>query len=158
VDRLGNQVHPVIQTLFPNNDAVFQDDNAPTHTAGTVQSWFQEHQGELQHLPWPAQSPDLNITEPLWSGLETRVRNRFPSPTSLKQLEDVLQEEWYKIPLEAVHNLYGSIPRRIAAVLKVKVVKHNINKEMCTASVVFPLFCPKPVVSLFQLQVLQTVE
>jgi hypothetical protein len=23
VDRLGNQVHPMIQTLFPNNDAVF---------------------------------------------------------------------------------------------------------------------------------------
>jgi hypothetical protein len=29
VDRLGNQVHPMIQTLFPNNDAVFQDDDAP---------------------------------------------------------------------------------------------------------------------------------
>jgi hypothetical protein len=26
VNRLGNQVHPMIQTLFPNNDAVFQDD------------------------------------------------------------------------------------------------------------------------------------
>jgi hypothetical protein len=26
---LGNQVHPMIQTLFPNNDAVFHDDNAP---------------------------------------------------------------------------------------------------------------------------------
>jgi hypothetical protein len=32
VDRLGNQVHPMIQMLFPNNDAVFQDDNVPTHT------------------------------------------------------------------------------------------------------------------------------
>jgi hypothetical protein len=29
VDRLGNQVHPMIQTLFPNNDAVSQDDNPP---------------------------------------------------------------------------------------------------------------------------------
>jgi hypothetical protein len=27
--RLDNQVHPMIQTLCPNNDAVFQDDNAP---------------------------------------------------------------------------------------------------------------------------------
>jgi hypothetical protein len=45
---------------------------------------------------------------------------RFPPPTSLKQLEDVLQEEWYKIPLETIQNLYDSIPRRNAAVLKTK--------------------------------------
>jgi hypothetical protein len=37
VDSLGNQVHPMIQTLFMNNGSVFQDDNAPVHTAGTVQ-------------------------------------------------------------------------------------------------------------------------
>jgi hypothetical protein len=61
-DRLGNQVHPTIQTLFPNNDAVFQDDNAPIHMAATVQSWFEEHESELQHLHWPAQSPDLTTT------------------------------------------------------------------------------------------------
>jgi hypothetical protein len=105
VDRLGNQLHPIIQTLFPNNSVVFQDDNAPIHTAGTVMSWFEEHEGELQHLPWPAQSSDLSIIEPLWSVSVTRVRNRFPPPTSPKQLEDVLQEEWYKIPLQTVQNL-----------------------------------------------------
>jgi hypothetical protein len=36
VDRLGNQVHPMIQMLSPNNDAVFQDDSGPIHTAGIV--------------------------------------------------------------------------------------------------------------------------
>jgi hypothetical protein len=29
VDSLGNQVHSMIYTLFPNNDTVFQDDSAP---------------------------------------------------------------------------------------------------------------------------------
>jgi hypothetical protein len=47
VDRLGNQVHPMIQTLFPNNAAVFHNGNAHIHTAGTVQSWFEEQEGEL---------------------------------------------------------------------------------------------------------------
>jgi hypothetical protein len=94
----------MIRTLFPKNDAVSQDDdgNVPfTQLELFVLSRFEEHEGELQHLPWSAQSPDL-IIELLWLVLETRVRNSFPTLTSLKQLEDALQKEWYKIPLETV--------------------------------------------------------
>jgi hypothetical protein len=50
--------------------------------------WYGKHKGELQHLLWPAQSPHLNITEPLCSVLEARVTNRLPPLTSLMQLED----------------------------------------------------------------------
>jgi hypothetical protein len=73
------------------------------HTYSRTWNWscFKEHEGE-----------------PFWSVFEARVRNRFPPPTSLKKLEDVLPEEWYKIQLETVQNLYESIPRRIMAVLK----------------------------------------
>jgi hypothetical protein len=92
----------------------------PITQAGNVQSWFEKHEGELPHLPWPAQSSDMNITELLWSVLETRVRNRFPPPTSLKQFEEVLQEEWYKIPLKTVQKLYEPIRRRTVVVLKAK--------------------------------------
>jgi len=38
VDILDNQVHPMVQMLFPNNDAVFQDYSLPIHTARSVQS------------------------------------------------------------------------------------------------------------------------
>jgi hypothetical protein len=125
-------MHPMIHTLLPK-----KDNSARTHSTGTVQPWFEEREGELHHLTWPAQAS-------LCSVLETRVRNRFPPPISLKQLEDILQEEWYKILLETVRNLYESISRRIVALLKAKSgpTQHNINKEMCTVSVVFPLFCP----------------
>jgi hypothetical protein len=47
VNSLDNQVHPMIQSLFPNNDALFQNDSASIHTAWTVQSWFEEHESEL---------------------------------------------------------------------------------------------------------------
>jgi hypothetical protein len=92
----------------------------PTLTQLELLSWFEEHEGELQHFPWPTQLPDMKVTEPLWSVSETRVRYRFPPPTSLKQVEDFLQEEWYQILLKTVENLYGCIPGRITAVLKAK--------------------------------------
>jgi len=86
VDILGNQVPPMVQVLFPNN-AVFQDGNSSIHTAGSVNSRFEEHEDALQHLPWPAQSPVLNIFEPLCSVLVSRVRSRLPPPSPLKQLD-----------------------------------------------------------------------
>jgi hypothetical protein len=66
VDILGSQVHPMVQ-MFPDNDAVSQDNNSSIHTARSVQSWFEENEDELQQLPWPAQSPELNTIKPLVS-------------------------------------------------------------------------------------------
>ena len=80
VDILDHQVHPMVQMLLPNNDAIFKDDNSPIHTARSVPSWFEEHDDALQKLPWPEQSPDLNIVKPLWSIFDSRVRSRIPPP------------------------------------------------------------------------------
>ena len=37
MDISGNQVHPVVQMLFPNNDAVFKMTIRPTHSQCSVQ-------------------------------------------------------------------------------------------------------------------------
>jgi hypothetical protein len=55
------------------------------------------------------------------SGQFSRLGNGFPHSTSPKQLENVLQREWYKIPLETVHNAYTSSPRMTVVVFKAKV-------------------------------------
>jgi hypothetical protein len=65
VDSLGNQVHPLVQALCPNNEAAFPNDTSPLHTARSVQSRFEQYEDALQHLLWPAQSPHLIIIEPL---------------------------------------------------------------------------------------------
>jgi len=80
-------MHPVVQVLFPNNDAIFQDNDLSIHTARSVHSWSEERESALQHLLWPAHLPTLNIIEPLWQVLESRVISRSP-PLSLKQLEE----------------------------------------------------------------------
>jgi hypothetical protein len=55
VDSLDSQVHPLVQMLYPNNEAAFQDDSSPLHTARSVQSRFEQFEDALQHL-WPTSS------------------------------------------------------------------------------------------------------
>jgi hypothetical protein len=100
--------------MFTNIDAVFQDGSSSILTARSVQSRFDEHEDAVQHLSWPAQSPDLNVIESPCPVLESRVRSRFPSPSSLKQL-DVLHEGWHNITLATVQNLCESVARRTQA-------------------------------------------
>jgi len=65
----------MVQVLFPNNDGIFSGQQIAIHTARSVQSCFEEHDDAIQHRLWLAQSPNLNIMEPLWSVLESRVRS-----------------------------------------------------------------------------------
>ena len=44
---------------------VFQQDNAPVHTASLRKNFF--HENEWEVLDWPPYSPDLNIFENLWA-------------------------------------------------------------------------------------------
>ncbi|GFT85992.1 transposable element Tcb1 transposase [Trichonephila clavipes] len=116
VNILGDQVHPFVQTSFPGECPLYQDDNVPIPTAKIVQEWFAEHEG----LDWPPQSPDLNIIEHLWAYLESKLRTRFPPPSTISVLETALHEEWLHIPFQVVHDLYASIPRRIQSVIQSK--------------------------------------
>jgi hypothetical protein len=50
VDILINQVHLMIQALFPNNDVIFKIKFAQPE----VFSWFEEHEDTLRHLSSPA--------------------------------------------------------------------------------------------------------
>jgi hypothetical protein len=79
MDRLDNQLHPMNQT-FPNNDEVCRDDNAPFTKLELFSHAFKSIKVNFNIFP------GQHITEPV---LETTVSNRFPPPTSLKQLEDV---------------------------------------------------------------------
>jgi hypothetical protein len=63
----------------------------------------------------------------MWSVLGSMVRSRVHPPSSLKQLQDIPQEEWYNIPLQSIQNLHNSIPKKIQAVLQPKVTQLCIN-------------------------------
>jgi len=66
-------------------------------------------------LDYPANSPDLNPLESLWSYWKTKVKNREPS--SLEELEVYAYEEWEKIPLDLIRNYIKSMPNRLSAII-----------------------------------------
>ena len=74
------------------------DDNAAIHRARVVPEWFDEHKNYLNHMPWPAQSLDLNQIEHLWEILNQRLRQRFPPPSTKHHIMKFLLEEWCRIP------------------------------------------------------------
>jgi transposase len=89
---------------------IFQDDGARPHRAISVNNWKREH--NIRSLSWPAQSPDLNPIENIWSILKERIRKRIPHPTNLKQLEKYVHEEWDQLDPLMLRNLVKSIRRR----------------------------------------------
>jgi hypothetical protein len=53
----------VIARHFPEQDCLFQDDNAPIHRANDVKTYNEEN--HINCLEWPAESPDPTFNSPM---------------------------------------------------------------------------------------------
>ena len=115
---LEKHLLPFINNLENKENYIFQEDNAPIHTARIAKNWKEVN--SIANLPWPAQSPDLNPIENLWDELERKVRKHKPLPKNKDDLWRILQEEWLNLDENIYKNLVDSMPRRIAAVIENK--------------------------------------
>lgn len=115
IEMLENNLIPFINDLEDRTSYTFQEDNAPIHTARVAKKWKEDN--NIESLPWPAQSPDLNPIENLWDELERQVRKHKPLPKNQNNLWEILQEEWLKLDENILKNLVDSMPRRIDAVI-----------------------------------------
>ena len=71
IEILEDNLWPVIARHFPNQNFLFQDDNAPKHRAGDVENY--KARNHIHSISWPAQSPDLIIIENVWLKLKRRL-------------------------------------------------------------------------------------
>lgn len=97
---------------------VFQHDNAPPHTAASTTQWLTDKGVKVLQPQWPPQSPDLNLVEHLWGevnrNMDTNVFN------SKDDLWDALDKGFAAIKPEYVKRLYGSMLKRLRAVIAAK--------------------------------------
>ena len=81
------------------------------NTAKSAKEWIITKYWTI--LKWPSMSPDLNPIEHLWKELKLAVWRRHPS--NLRQLEQIAQEEWAKLPVNRCRNLIESYGKCLIA-------------------------------------------
>ena len=100
-------------------EVIFQHDNCPIHKAKTAAEYLQNR--EYQVLEQPAQSPDLNPVENLWSKVKREFNKYEPPPNGMIEFWARIQETWgQKITVNDCMVLIESISRSIEAVRKAK--------------------------------------
>jgi transposase len=111
IDTMHQHLLPHCNVWFPRGDLLYQQDNAPCHTALPVTQFFEDN--NISTLQWPPYSPDLNCIENLWAMLKRKVH--LSSWSSKQQLIEVATRIWEnddEIRDSCLH-MIQSMPRRI---------------------------------------------
>ncbi|MBW0460407.1 hypothetical protein O181_000122 [Austropuccinia psidii MF-1] len=110
---------PYIRTC---NHIAMMEDGTPIHTTQILNEWRATNQ--VDKLPWPAHSPDLNLIENVWKVLKTHV-TKHHQPCTMDKLCAAIQSTWDDLspaffeklligmhkPLEAVVESHGGPTR-----------------------------------------------
>ncbi len=113
---LDCEFRPSAKALFKRKPYFFQQDNDSKHKSKATMDFIDDW--DLPYIAWPAQSPDLNPIENLWSILDQKCRSR--KPKNAQALFDMLAEEWRCLDVTLLQDLVDSMPWRLEAVIAAK--------------------------------------
>ncbi len=97
---------------------IFQQDNARVHTTRKVMEFFEKE--NITVLPWPANSPDLNLIEHVWAYMKRKLDEDPVAPKNKNELWERVQKIWTELLNGFLQKLYESMPKRMQAVIRNK--------------------------------------
>ena len=107
---------PSIQKQGISHSIVFQQDNAPSHTAKVTKKWLADN--SIDVMFWPGQSPDLNPIENIWAIISRALTGRTFS--NKEKLWEAVQFEWNSISSSQCSKLVESMVKRIDLLKKAR--------------------------------------
>ena len=111
---LSRKMLPYARQKFGDEEHyIFQHDNDSKHTSRTVKCYLANQ--DVQVLPWPALSPDLNPIENLWSTLKRQLKNQ--PARSADDLWTRCKFMWERIDRSECRNLIGDMAKRCQEVI-----------------------------------------
>ena len=114
-------LRPHIVPFWANHqNFLFQQDNATAHTAIATQQFLQAN--NINTMPWPALSPDLNPIEHLWVESKRGLNQLQPRPATAAPLCQAIAQVWANIPAARIDRLVLSTYRRCRAVILTQMV------------------------------------
>lgn len=94
-------------------------DSDPKHTAQTTTCYLENSEVEyISKAEWPANSPDLNPIENIWSHLDSQLQT--DPPKNLQQLKTRIRKLWAEMDKTFLEKCIFSMQRRLRAVIKAR--------------------------------------
>jgi hypothetical protein len=124
-------VDVLLQTLVPEGRRIFSAqgvssfklllDNDPCHkngAANALQRWHKLHPGVVVKVVanYPPHSPDLNPIENVWSWVQRKVQEK--ACANFDEFKAEVLKTFKELPKKMIDNLYGSMVKRMAAVVE----------------------------------------
>ena len=121
---LKEHFFPAASSLYPNHeDYKILWDNDSTHTSREMERWLNEHLLLQKIIRIPSRSPELNITENLWSLLSPKVEKH--NATTVEELKKAIEVEWDKIDVTVLKKMSDSMVSRCREIIASE--GHKIN-------------------------------
>ena len=129
ISMLSDNLLPFIDVLHVDGqtNVTFQQDNATPHSSPVTRKWLQDQAKKhgVSIMEWPANSPDLNPIEHVWSHIKRELHHQYPDTWHLKGSPDVIRgilkerihKIWWDIGPALLKSLIESMPHRVHAVI-----------------------------------------